>query len=84
MHVHVLIVDTLFLAGVGPLVIRPDSGDPPTVVVKVLDILGLKFGTTINSKGYKILPPYLRVIQVYHQLKRCTLLKQYTGINLCI
>ena len=24
----------------GPLVIRPDSGDPPTVVVKVLEILG--------------------------------------------
>ena len=52
------------LAGVGPLVIRPDSGDPPTVVVKVLEILGSKFGTTINSKGYKILPDYLRVIQV--------------------
>ena len=67
MHVHVLIVDTFFLVGVGPLVIRPDSGNPPTVVVKVLDILGSKFGTTINSKGYKILPPYLRVIQVYHQ-----------------
>ena len=27
-------------SGVGPLVVRPDSGDPPTVVVKVLDILG--------------------------------------------
>ena len=26
--------------GAGPLVIRPDSGDPPTVVCKVLDILG--------------------------------------------
>ena len=26
--------------GVGPLVVRPDSGDPPTVVCKVLDILG--------------------------------------------
>jgi nicotinamide phosphoribosyltransferase len=24
----------------GVLVVRPDSGDPPTVVVKVLDILG--------------------------------------------
>ena len=44
--------------------IRPDSGDPPTVVVKVLDILGSKFGTSTNSKGYKILPDYLRVIQV--------------------
>ncbi len=26
-------------------------------------ILGSKFGTTVNSKGYKMLPPYLRVIQ---------------------
>ena len=65
----------VFLAGVGPLVVRPDSGDPPTVVVKVLDILGSKFGITINSKGYKVLPPYLRVIQVCHQISICTLLK---------
>nr|QHX41457.1 nicotinamide phosphoribosyltransferase-like protein [Halisarca dujardinii] len=49
--------------GVGPLVVRPDSGDPPTVVCKVLDILGSKFGTSVNDKGYKVLPPYLRVIQ---------------------
>ncbi len=50
--------------GAGPLVIRPDSGDPATVVVKVLETLGDKFGTTLNSKGYKVLPDYLRVIQV--------------------
>ena len=50
-------------AGVGPLVVRPDSGDPSTVIVKVLEILGSKFGTTINSKGYRVLPPYVRVIQ---------------------
>ena len=54
-------------AGQGPLVVRPDSGDPPTVVVKVLEILGSKFGTITNSKGYKLLPPYLRVIQVLSQ-----------------
>lgn len=48
---------------VGPLVVRPDSGDPPTTVLRVLDILGKKFGTSLNSKGYKMLPPYLRVIQ---------------------
>lgn len=59
----------LHYIGVGPLVIRPDSGDPATVVVKVLDILGSKFGTKINSKGYKLLPPYVRVIQV-----RCIIL----------
>lgn len=49
--------------GAGPLIVRPDSGDPSTVVVKVLETLGSKFGTTVNSKGYKMLPPYLRVMQ---------------------
>ncbi|XP_076469668.1 nicotinamide phosphoribosyltransferase-like [Babylonia areolata] len=47
----------------GTLVVRPDSGDPPEVVVKVLNILGNKFGTDTNSKGYKMLPSYIRVIQ---------------------
>lgn len=51
------------LARDGVLVIRPDSGDPPTVVVKVLEILGQKFGFTNNSKGYKVLNPKVRVIQ---------------------
>ncbi|KAI1239443.1 hypothetical protein IHE44_0012565 [Lamprotornis superbus] len=30
---------------------------------EVLEILGKKFPITENSKGYKLLPPYLRVIQ---------------------
>ncbi|CAL4067443.1 unnamed protein product [Meganyctiphanes norvegica] len=47
----------------GTLVVRPDSGDPPTVVVKCLEILGAAFGTSTNSKGYKVLPPYIRLIQ---------------------
>ncbi|XP_042233462.1 nicotinamide phosphoribosyltransferase-like isoform X2 [Homarus americanus] len=47
----------------GTLLIRPDSGDPPSVVLKCLEILGKAYGTTVNSKGYKLLPPYLRVIQ---------------------
>ena len=51
-------------AGQGALVVCHDSGDPATVVVKVLEILGSKFGTTTNSKGYKLPPPYLRIIQV--------------------
>nr|7Q8T_A Chain A, Nicotinamide phosphoribosyltransferase [Mus musculus]7Q8T_B Chain B, Nicotinamide phosphoribosyltransferase [Mus musculus] len=46
-----------------PLIIRPDSGNPLDTVLKVLDILGKKFPVTENSKGYKLLPPYLRVIQ---------------------
>jgi nicotinamide phosphoribosyltransferase len=44
------------------LVIRPDSGDPKTVVLKVLDILGNKFGFITNSKGFRVLN-YVRVIQ---------------------
>jgi len=31
--------------------------------LQVLDILGKKFPVTENSKGYKLLPPYLRIIQ---------------------
>ena len=42
---------------------RPDSGEPKEIVVKVLDMLGKTFGKTENSKGYHMLPPYLRVIQ---------------------
>ncbi|KAL4225833.1 hypothetical protein ACF0H5_013822 [Mactra antiquata] len=47
----------------GAVAIRPDSGDPPEIVVKVLNILGKCFGTTANKKGYKLLPPYIRVAQ---------------------
>ncbi len=48
----------------GVIVVRPDSGDPVAVVKKVLEKLGDKFGTTNNAAGYKMLPNYLRVIQV--------------------
>lgn len=47
----------------GTLVVRPDSGDPVTVLAKVFDILGAKFGYETNQKGYRVLPPYIRVIQ---------------------
>jgi len=47
----------------GVLVVRPDSGDPATIVVEVLEALGSKFPTTETSTGHKMLPPYLRVIQ---------------------
>ncbi len=68
---------TYWCINLGTLVVRPDSGDPATVVVKVLEILGSKFGFTINSKGYKLLPPYIRIIQVDHKgiedanMKKC-------------
>jgi nicotinamide phosphoribosyltransferase len=47
----------------GTLVVRPDSGDPETVPIKVIQILAEKFGYTVNSKGYKVLHPSVRVIQ---------------------
>ena len=45
------------------LVVRPDSGDPLTVPVDVVEALGERFGYTVNSKGYKVLPSCVRVIQ---------------------
>ncbi|XP_045606069.2 nicotinamide phosphoribosyltransferase [Procambarus clarkii] len=46
----------------GCIYLRPDSGDPKEVTLKSLEILGEAYGTETNSKGYKMLPPYLRVI----------------------
>jgi nicotinamide phosphoribosyltransferase len=45
------------------LVIRPDSGDPIRTLEAVFKILFDKFGYTVNSKGFKVLPPQVRVIQ---------------------
>mgnify|MGYP001589368764 CR=1 FL=1 len=44
------------------VVVRPDSGDPPAVVRKCLELLDSKFGHIINSRGYKVLNN-VRVIQ---------------------
>jgi nicotinamide phosphoribosyltransferase len=44
------------------IVIRPDSGNPPDVVLKSAQLLDEKFGHTINSKGYKVLKN-VRIIQ---------------------
>ena len=37
------------------VVIRPDSGDPDIVCRKLVQILDQKFGSTVNSKGFKVL-----------------------------
>jgi nicotinamide phosphoribosyltransferase len=37
------------------VVIRPDSGDPVDVNRKLIEILGSKFGYTVNAKGFKVL-----------------------------
>jgi nicotinamide phosphoribosyltransferase len=47
----------------GTLVIRPDSGDPVQTLLKVFELLFDRFGFTVNSKGYKVLPKQVRVIQ---------------------
>jgi len=47
----------------GTLVIRPDSGDPIMTLLEIFKILFETFGCTTNSKGYKVLPPQVRVIQ---------------------
>lgn len=51
------------LARNGTLVIRPDSGDPVKTLLRVFDILMNRFGHSVNEKGYKVLPPQVRVIQ---------------------
>ena len=54
------------------VVIRPDSGDPATVVNDCLRILDKNFGHTINEKGFKVLNN-VRVLQgdgITHQTIR--------------
>lgn len=50
------------MSRLGKVVVRPDSDDPLVVVPKLLEILGDKFGFTVNSKGYKVLPPCIGLI----------------------
>lgn len=47
----------------GKLVIRPDSGNPVEVLLKILAIMERKIGMQTNLKGYKVLPPYFGIIQ---------------------
>ena len=47
----------------GTLVVRPDSGNPVTTPIEVIEALMEKFGYEVNAKGYKVLPPQVRVIQ---------------------
>ena len=44
------------------VVIRPDSGDPVSVVLQCLELLDEAFGHVVNGKGYKVLN-HVRVIQ---------------------
>lgn len=47
----------------GVLVIRPDSGDTVPQILQILEILGNRFGTATNEKGYRVLNPKVRIIQ---------------------
>lgn len=37
------------------VVIRPDSGHPPSVVLRTAQLLDEKFGSVVNKKGFKVL-----------------------------
>lgn len=50
------------IASGATVVIRPDSGDPVTINSRLIEILGQKFGYTVNSKGFKVLN-HVRMIQ---------------------
>lgn len=67
MENHIRVVSSQFkqmiIDGELRWVTRPDSGYPPEVVVRNLQILEEYWGTTVNSKGYKVLPTYVRVLQ---------------------
>lgn len=47
----------------GTLVIRPDSGDPIATPLRTVQTLWDIFGGTVNSKGFRVLNPKVRVIQ---------------------
>ena len=49
--------------GGATVVIRPDSGDPTVVPAQTIELLGNKFGWTMNKKNYRVLPSCVRVIQ---------------------
>jgi nicotinamide phosphoribosyltransferase len=42
---------------------RADSGDPVTVAADTTEWLMEAFGHEVNSKGFKVLPPFIRVVQ---------------------
>lgn len=50
------------IASGATVVIRPDSGHPPDVVLKCLQILDQYYGSVVNDKGFKVLN-HVRVIQ---------------------
>lgn len=65
----------------GLVAVRSDSGDPVQVVSDTVEMLMESFGSTTNSKGYKILPPNIKAVhgdglnfnslrEIYEELER--------------
>jgi nicotinamide phosphoribosyltransferase len=52
----------MILARNGQVVFRPDSGDPISVTLDVIESLAAIFGYTTNNKGYKVLNPKVGVL----------------------
>lgn len=48
--------------GFAKFVVRPDSGNPVEMSLKSVQMLDKYFGSTVNSKGYKVLNPKVGVI----------------------
>jgi len=61
-HIYGELLKDQILSRSGKLVVRPDSGDPPTVAVETLEILWKRFGGTTNAKGFRVLNPKVGVI----------------------
>lgn len=47
----------------GATLVSGNSGDPCVIPVQTIEKLMQHFGYTVNDKGYKLLPSYIRVIQ---------------------
>lgn len=73
----------------GKLVARPDSGDPVAVNLRCLQIMERKIGMRTNTKGFKVLPGHLGLLQgdgmndesigeVLHELRQ----RRYSASNM--
>jgi len=69
----------------GTLIIRPDSGDPASVIIQLLRIMWSKFGGEINEKGYKVLDSHVRLIQgdgvEYNSIKKILEVMKQSGFS---
>lgn len=50
----------------GRVILRPDSGNPITMINECLELLFKKVGFSLNSKGYRVLPDHIRLIYGDH------------------